>query len=109
MLSPIIAPAAAQAIIMGSCKCPSVPAENEASKTMISPGRGMPALSMRIKSVTAGYPMTCNACCNACSEKIEEKLIIYLQEDKKFCYVNCKLVNTMEQYLVLCNHQSNPT
>jgi len=48
--------------------------------------------------------MTCNACCSACSEKKEEKIIIYLQEDKRFYYVNYQSVDTMEQCVALCNH-----
>ena len=35
---------------------------------MVSPGNGMPALSIMIKSVTAGYPRVSRAFCSVCSE-----------------------------------------
>src|SRR5260370_20168964 len=45
-----------------------VAAENEASRSIVSPGKGMPELSIMIKRETAGYPQVLRALCNVCSE-----------------------------------------
>jgi hypothetical protein len=69
----------------------------------------MPALSMRIKSVTAGYPMACNACCRVCSEKKEKNSLFFLfQEAKCFYYVKCRIFSDLKQPAALHNRQWNP-